>query len=524
MFDLSNLKIGARLGLGFALLLLLQLVITGIGLREMARLSQSVAFATEVGQRKLDELNNVQSAIGKRAIAARNLALVSDPAAQKGDIDLVGSSQREIDAGLQNLAAVMAAPDASTPEERRMLEKLRALEAQYLPIAKNVVGLATSRQTDAAVKVLTQECMPLLNQVLAHVSAFQAMLRKSADESTGSTQAAYQRAKWMILWISCASLAGGVLLAYRMTRSITRPLGQAVTVAQQVASGDLTARIEVADASESGMLMRALRSMNDELAKVVGQVRDGTDSIASASGQIASGNRDLSSRTEAQASSLEQTAAAMQELTGTVRQNADNARLANQLADSASQVASRGGAVVDQVVEKMASINASSRKVVEIIGVIDGISFQTNILALNAAVEAARAGEQGRGFAVVASEVRSLAQRSAQAAKEIKGLIGASVERVEAGSRLVADAGQTMNEIVGSVQRVTDIISEITAAAAEQSAGIGQVNGSVTQLDQMTQQNAALVEESAAAAESLKDQAARLRSIVNNFQLAGERS
>lgn len=450
MFGLSNLRIGARLGLGFALLLLLQLLITGIGLHEMANLSERVAFATEIGERKLDELNNVQSAIGKRAIAARNLALVTDSALQKGDIELVGSSQREIDKGLQGLATVMADPAAATPEERRMLEQLRALEARYLPIAGNVVALATSRQTDAAVKVLTQECMPLLNQVLAHVSAFQSLLRKSADEGTASTQAAYLRAKWMILGISCASLAGGLLLAFLMTRSITRPLGQAVNVAQQVASGDLTARIEVSDTSESGMLMRALRSMNDELAKVVGQVRDGTDSIASASGQIASGNRDLSSRTEAQASSLEQTAAAMQELTGTVRQNADNARLANQLADSASQVASRGGAVVDQVVEKMASINASSRKVVEIIGVIDGISFQTNILALNAAVEAARAGEQGRGFAVVASEVRSLAQRSAAAAKEIKTLIGDSVDEVKAGSTLVNEAGKTMEEVVDS--------------------------------------------------------------------------
>ncbi|MDP9601303.1 HAMP domain-containing protein [Variovorax gossypii] len=520
MFGLSNLKIGARLGLGFALLLLLQLLITGIGLHEMANLSDRVTFATEIGARKLDELNNVQAAIGKRAIAARNLALVTEPALQKGDIELVGSSQREIDKGLQGLATVMADQAAASPEERRMLEKLRALEAQYLPIAGNVVALATSRQTDAAVKVLTQECMPLLNQVLAHVSAFQAQLRKSADEGTASTQSAYWRAKWMILGISCASLAGGLLLAFLMTRSITRPLGQAVNVAQQVASGDLTARIEVADASESGMLMRALRSMNDELAKVVGQVRDGTDSIASASGQIASGNRDLSSRTEAQASSLEQTAAAMQELTSTVRQNADNARLANQLADSASQVASRGGAVVDQVVEKMASINASSRKVVEIIGVIDGISFQTNILALNAAVEAARAGEQGRGFAVVASEVRSLAQRSAAAAKEIKTLIGDSVDEVEAGSTLVNEAGKTMEEVVGSVRRVTDIMAEITAASQEQASGIGQVNDAIKQMDRATQQNAALVEQASAAAQSMNDQAAGLVHAVRMFKLA----
>ncbi|MFM9922831.1 methyl-accepting chemotaxis protein [Variovorax sp. H27-G14] len=519
MFVLSNLKIGARLGLGFALLLLLQLVIAGIGLHEMANLSDRIAFATEVGAGKLDQLNNVQSAIGKRAIAARNLALVTDPAAQKGDVELVARSQREIDSGLQNLATLMANPASTNAEERQMLDRLRALEVLYLPIAGKVLTLATSNQTEAAVKVLTQECMPLLNQVLSHVSTFQQLLKKSADESATSAQAAYQRAKWIILSISGASLIGGLLLAFRMTRSITLPLGQAVTVAQQVASGDLTARIEVADKSESGLLMNALRAMNDELAKVVGQVRAGTDSIATASEQIAIGNRDLSSRTEEQASSLEQTAASMQELTSTVKQNADNARLANQLADSASQVASRGGAVVEQVVEKMASIHASSRKVVEIIGVIDGISFQTNILALNAAVEAARAGEQGRGFAVVASEVRNLAQRSAAAAKEIKTLIGDSVNEVHAGSALVNEAGKTMEEIMGSVRRVTDIMAEITAASQEQSSGIEQVNDAIKQMDRTTQQNAALVEQASAAAQSMNDQAAGLVGAVRMFKL-----
>jgi HAMP domain-containing protein len=344
MFDLSNLKIGARLGLGFALLLLLQLVITGIGLYQMTNLSDRIAFATEVGARKLDLLNNLQSAIGKRAIAARNLALVSEAAAQKGDIDLVARSQREIDSGLENLGAIMANPASASAEERKMLERLRALETQYLPIAVNVVKLATAHQTDAAIKVLTNECMPLLNEVLAHVSAFQELLKKSADESAASAQAAYHSARWLMLLISGASLVGGLLLAFRMTRSITRPLGAAVNVAQQVASGDLTARIEVADTSESGMLMGALRAMNDELAKVVGQVRAGTDSIASASSQIAAGNLDLSGRTEEQASSLEETAAAMQELTSTVKQNNDNATEANKLADSASQVAARGGA------------------------------------------------------------------------------------------------------------------------------------------------------------------------------------
>jgi methyl-accepting chemotaxis protein len=271
-----------------------------------------------------------------------------------------------------------------------------------------------------------------------------------------------------------------------------RPLGHAVTVAETVAAGDLSAQIVVESRDEAGQLMHALREMNASLAKVVGEVRMGTELIATASGQIASGNQDLSSRTEEQASSLEETAASMEELTSTVKQNADNARQANQLAVSASEVAVKGGSVVSQVVNTMGSINASSKKIVDIIGVIDGIAFQTNILALNAAVEAARAGEQGRGFAVVASEVRSLAQRSAAAAKEIKTLIGDSVEKVEEGSKQVAEAGRTMDEIVGSVRRVTDIMGEITAASQEQTSGIEQINQAISQMDQVTQQNAAL--------------------------------
>jgi len=288
-----------------------------------------------------------------------------------------------------------------------------------------------------------------------------------------------------------------------------------------VADGDLTSRIESSSRDETGQLMLALKNMNASLATVVSGVRQGTDAIATASGEIAAGNQDLSSRTEEQASSLEQTAASMEELTSTVKQNADNARQANQLALSASEVAVKGGNVVGQVVDTMASINASSKKIVDIIGVIDGIAFQTNILALNAAVEAARAGEQGRGFAVVASEVRSLAQRSGAAAKEIKGLIDDSVGKVNTGSQLVGEAGKTMAEIVGSVKRVTDIIGEITAASQEQSTGIEQVNQAIAQMDQVTQQNAALVEEAAAAAQSMQEQAASLVGAVSVFRLDG---
>ena len=330
-----------------------------------------------------------------------------------------------------------------------------------------------------------------------------------------------------IFWARLATFAGGslvligILVAFSVAvaRSIARPLNEAVRIAQTVAAGDLTSRIEVSGNDEASQLLHALKDMNESLVRIVGEVRISTDTIATASGQIASGNMDLSARTESQASSLEKTASSMEELTSTVKQNADNARQANQLAVSASEVAVKGGSVVTQVVDTMGSINASSKKIVDIIGVIDGIAFQTNILALNAAVEAARAGEQGRGFAVVASEVRSLAQRSASAAKEIKTLIGDSVDKVDVGAKLVDQAGATMQEIVDSVRRVTDIMSEITAASQEQMSGIEQVNEAVTQMDSSTQQNAALVEEAAAAAQSLRDQAGKLSQVVSVFKL-----
>jgi methyl-accepting chemotaxis protein len=317
----------------------------------------------------------------------------------------------------------------------------------------------------------------------------------------------------------------GVIVVVPLTlanmHSICDPLEAARRIAERIAAGDLSQKIAHDGSDETGALMRSLEDMQKSLQKMVGELRTSSDNIGVASGEIAAGNADLSQRTEETASNLQKTASSMEQLTVTVKQSADAARTANQLASSAAAVAAKGGTVVSQVVSTMDEINASSKKIADIIGVIDGIAFQTNILALNAAVEAARAGEQGRGFAVVASEVRSLAQRSADAAKEIKSLIGTSVDKVESGARLVQDAGSTMSEIVASVQRVTDIIGEITAASAEQSEGIGQINGAVTQLDQMTQQNASLVEQSAAAAESLKDQARRLAGIVATFRVDG---
>ena len=317
------------------------------------------------------------------------------------------------------------------------------------------------------------------------------------------------------------SMLMGAGIAIGITRSVTHPINDALKVAETVATGDLTSQIVVSGKDETADLLRALKAMNDSLVKVVGDVRGNAESVSTASAQIAQGNADLSQRTEEQASALEQTSASMEQMGTSANQNADNARQANQLASSASTVARQGGTVVGQVVQTMRDINHSSRKINDIIGVIDGIAFQTNILALNAAVEAARAGEQGRGFAVVAAEVRNLAQRSAEAAKEIKELIGASVERVEQGTVLVDQAGVTMQEIVASIQRVSDIVGEISSASVEQSAGVGQVGDAISQMDQTTQQNAALVEESAAAAASLKTQAQLLVQAVGHFKLSG---
>ncbi|HWT19528.1 MAG TPA: methyl-accepting chemotaxis protein [Variovorax sp.] len=326
-------------------------------------------------------------------------------------------------------------------------------------------------------------------------------------------------ARSLMVGFGLAALLAGAGWGVWLARGIMQPLGEAIFIAETVASGDLSKEFETERGGDFGRLLRGMGEMEDTLTDVVTRIKSSTDSIVVAAGQIAAGNQDLSSRTEEQASSLEQTAASMEELTSTVKQNADNARQANQLALSASEVAVKGGEVVNQVVDTMASINASSKKIVDIISVIDGIAFQTNILALNAAVEAARAGEQGRGFAVVASEVRNLAQRSGAAAKEIKGLIDDSVGKVDAGSALVGEAGETMKEIVSGVKRVTDIIGEITAASHEQAQGIEQVNQAIAQMDQVTQQNAALVEEAAAAAQSLQEQAGSLSQVVATFKL-----
>jgi methyl-accepting chemotaxis protein-1 (serine sensor receptor) len=410
----------------------------------------------------------------------------------------------------------------ASAEERRLSEEVQAKRDLYLRDgSQTLVKALRAGQNEDAARIVMEVMAPLFAGLNERSDALTAFQMKTAAATYASSQGMYG-------WFRMGAI-GGVLFGLMMVavsgfflmRAITQPLTEVLGHFVSISRGDLTSRIEVRSNNEMGMLMGGLREMQQSLIETVHNVRQSSSAIATATTQIAAGNLDLSSRTEQQASSLEETASSMEELTSTVKQNADNARQANQLAVSASEVAVKGGNVVSQVVETMDAINGSAKKIVDIIGVIDGIAFQTNILALNAAVEAARAGEQGRGFAVVASEVRNLAQRSASAAKEIKELIGDSVEKVDAGSRLVAQAGTTMDQVVDGVRRVTDIMAEITAASQEQSSGIDQVNQAISQMDQVTQQNAALVEEAAAAAESLNDQAAKLEQAVSVFRLAG---
>jgi methyl-accepting chemotaxis protein-1 (serine sensor receptor) len=483
----------------------------------------SLGFANDTTKTIYDDRLVAMGQLDKvvRLLNINQLALAK---AVSGDPATLNQQMDEVEANIQTVAKVWGEYMATdlTPEEKK-------LAAQFVRDSKNFVAeglkpaIASLRAQD--IKASTDQVHGPMTQLFLPVrEGINAMIQLQLD--VGKSDFEQSQRTYQLVRASCiAGVLFGLFLAALvgrwLIRAISRPLEAAVTIAGGIAAGDLTQRIEVRSKDETGRLMQALKDMNDSLLGIVVQVRSGTDTIATASGQIAAGNLDLSSRTEEQASSLEETASSMEELTSTVRQNADNARHANILAVSASEVALKGGAVVAQVVETMASINDSSKKIVDIISVIDGIAFQTNILALNAAVEAARAGEQGRGFAVVATEVRNLAQRSAAAAKEIKTLIGNSVDQVAVGSKLVLDAGSTMDEVVASVRRVTDIMGEITAASEEQSAGIEQVNQAIAQMDQVTQQNAALVEQAAAAAESLLDQAGNLSQVVGLFQIDG---
>ncbi|WP_370678600.1 methyl-accepting chemotaxis protein [Comamonas sp. GB3 AK4-5] len=510
---LSQLNIGSRLSLGFAAMLAFTVFTTAIGMWQL----RAVGLATQaMMQQPLTKERLISDWNSNIAVAvARTTAI-----AKSSDASLVPFFADDIAATSKSTADLLTQIEPLlTPQEHQVMDKIMEIRKDYLVARDKVSQLKGNGMASEAEAQLMQSYLPSARNYMQHVADLVRLQRSSLDARATEVQQIEKNSQAYLLTLAALALAMGVFAAWRLTVGITRPLQNAVSVARRVADGDLSADIQSHGSDETGQLLQALHDMNASLGRLVGQVRQGTDSIATASGQIAAGNHDLSARTEEQASSLQQTAASMEELTSTVKQNADNAHQANQLALSASDVAVKGGQVVSQVVETMGAITDSSKKIADIIGVIDSIAFQTNILALNAAVEAARAGEQGRGFAVVAGEVRTLAGRSAEAAKEIKALISNSVDKVQEGSQQVNEAGQTMQEIVHSIQRVTDIMGEITAASHEQTSGIEQINRAVVEIDLVTQQNAALVEESTAAAQSMQQQTTELSQMVSVFRL-----
>ncbi|WP_114968491.1 methyl-accepting chemotaxis protein [Rhodoferax ferrireducens] len=521
---LRSLSLATRLTVGFSSILLLLVTVAATGAYSVRTLGQHVQTLVQVNNVKTELANDLMSSIDNLAIQTRSVALFAnletdlDGKQAAAEVTLAQAAEERYLRTEARLAALLAASHASDAE-RGLLAEVAAAAKVALPAIRAAVQQGSNRETEAAVLTLVNQVRPEESRMRHKVEELVVLQRKLTEADNAAMAALERKTQMIAVTLVVFALVLGGAIGWGITRSVTQPIGRAVVVAERIAKGDLTSEIEVRIHDETGRLLEAIRAMQERLRTLVGGIRQAADSIQMASSEVAMGNQDLSQRTEQAASSLQQTAQSMDHLTSIVMHGADSAKQANQLASTAAAVAARGGSVVAEVVTTMDEINASSKRISDIIGVIDGIAFQTNILALNAAVEAARAGEQGRGFAVVASEVRSLAGRSAEAAREIKGLIGASVERVERGARLVNDAGSTMKDIVGSVKKVNDTIGEITAAASNQSAGISQINASIAALDQMTQQNSALVEESAAAAESLREQAARLAEVVSTFKL-----
>ncbi|HJV85811.1 MAG TPA: methyl-accepting chemotaxis protein [Noviherbaspirillum sp.] len=511
---LGNLTIKSRLVFVISFLSLLLIGSGVVGITSLSSANDSMKAMYEEQLVPTQQLNRIARLIGDNRVAVAE-SINGDPAVVVKRMDEV---MKRVDEASKLWDAYTSHPLPA--DEKALAAKAHTLRTKFLNDGlKPTVEALRGANTQQAMELESGPMTATYAVFMESLDALIKLQREQAKSAFEHGQGAYVLVRNISFLAIFVGVALAALIGTLLVRAISVPLNEAVRIARAVSEGDLSQRIEITSRDETGQLLAALKVMNDSLSHTVGQVRAGTETIGVASREIAAGNADLSSRTESQASSLEETASSIEELTSTVKQNAENARQANQLVVSASDVALRGGNVVDQVVETMGAIKDSSRKIVDIIGVIDGIAFQTNILALNAAVEAARAGEQGRGFAVVAAEVRNLAQRSAGAAKEIKALIGDSVEKVDAGSKLVDEAGKTMDEIVTSVKHVADIMNEISAASQEQSAGIEQVNLAINQMDEMTQQNAALVEQAAAAADSMQTQAATLGQAVAVFKL-----
>ncbi|MDO8179703.1 MAG: methyl-accepting chemotaxis protein [Undibacterium sp.] len=511
---LKNVSIKSRLIFLIALLSLLIIIIGGTGIFGLGSVNNSLKTVYDDRLVSMGQLDRVIRIINRNELTIAK-SLTGDPAQLNNEMDAVDKNIAEASKIWGEYMATYL-----TTDEKKLAEQFANARKSFLEEGlKPAIAAARAQDVKLATEILHGKMALNYEKVREQLDALIKLQLSVGKSEFEQSQDFFSKFKIFSISMILLALFFGSLLGYWLTSSISKPLNYAVDIAQQIAEGDLTQDIQSNSNDETGKLLAALKNMNAHLIQTVGEVRLGTDTIATASAQIAAGNLDLSSRTEEQASSLEETASAMEQLTSTVKQNSDNAGQANQLVVAASEYAVKGQLVVGQVVETMGSIKDSSRKIVDIIGVIDGIAFQTNILALNAAVEAARAGEQGRGFAVVASEVRNLAQRSASAAKEIKSLIDDSVEKVDAGGKLVDSAGATMSQIVTSVKQVADIMSEIAAASHEQSDGIEQVNQAVMQMDETTQQNAALVEQAAAAAASMQHQAANLADTVSIFKL-----
>jgi methyl-accepting chemotaxis protein len=514
MFSISNMKIGLRLMVGFGIVLLFTLMLLILGIWSMSQLQDGSNRIVNENVTGLTAAMDMRESGWALALSLRKVATPTD--AMEGE--------RESKKLVQILDRYAKSEEAlkkvvHTEQAKTAFNAAASQRQAIIPVINKIKALVDGGNYFDGSLMLKTDFLPLHDKWMDSLSALADQQQKEMKETYQASLSNYSTTRMGMIIIGVIILGFGSFVSWYIMRTITGPLQYAAQIADTIAAGDLTASIEITSDDEAGQLVRSLKTMQDNLVETVNQIKQGTETITVASEEIASGNADLSSRTESQASSLEETASSMEELTTTVKQNADNARQANQLVVSASDFATKGGDVVGHVVNTMGSIKESSRKIVDIIGVIDGIAFQTNILALNAAVEAARAGEQGRGFAVVAAEVRNLAQRSANAAKEIKSLISDSVEKVDAGGKLVDEAGKTMEEIVTSVKHVADIMGEITAASQEQSSGIEEVNRAIAQMDEMTQQNAALVEEAAAAAESMQEQAAALAQAVAVFKL-----